>query len=118
MAGVRASATVDNNIAKDRAASAAQNFQSAGTCPPAACTNGRPVRPDNRSAGTGVARQNEPCCTSWWPGTRRRRSVIAVVTDPALANTLLTALELPSDPVTFAPARSPPQAELPWDEAS
>jgi hypothetical protein len=47
-----------------------------------------------------------------------RRSVIAVVTDPALANTLLAALGVPSDPVTFAPARSPPQAELAWDEAS
>lgn len=47
-----------------------------------------------------------------------RRSVIAVVTDPALANTLLTALGVPSAPVTFAPARSPPQAELAWDEAS
>jgi len=42
----------------------------------------------------------------------------AVVTDPAVANTLLTALELPTDPVTFAPARAPPQAELAWDEAS
>ena len=47
-----------------------------------------------------------------------RRSVIAVVTDSALANTLLTALGVPSDAVTFAPARSPPQAELSWDEAS
>jgi hypothetical protein len=40
------------------------------------------------------------------------------VTDSALANTLLTALGVPSDAVTFAPARSPPQAELSWDEAS
>ena len=72
VAGVRASDTVDQNIAKDRAASAAQNFQSAGTCSPADCTNGRPARPDNRSAGTGAAPRNEPCCTSWWPGTRRR----------------------------------------------
>jgi hypothetical protein len=47
-----------------------------------------------------------------------RRSVVAVVTDSALANTLLTALGVPSDAVTFAPARSPPQAELSWDEAS
>jgi len=47
-----------------------------------------------------------------------RRSVIAVVTDPALANMLVSALGVPSDPVTFAPARSPPQAELAWDEAS
>jgi len=47
-----------------------------------------------------------------------RRSVIAVVTDPARANTLLAALELPTAPVTFAPASSPPQAELAWDEAS
>jgi hypothetical protein len=46
-----------------------------------------------------------------------RRSVIAVVTDPALANTLLTALGVPSEHATFAPARSPPQAELAWDEA-
>lgn len=47
-----------------------------------------------------------------------RRSVIAVVTDPALVTTLLTALDLSSEPVTFAPARDPPQAELAWDEAS
>jgi hypothetical protein len=47
-----------------------------------------------------------------------RRSVIAVVTDPTLANTLLAALGLPTDPVTFSPARSPPQAELACDEAS
>lgn len=47
-----------------------------------------------------------------------RRSVIAVVTNPALADALLTALGLSSEPVTFAPARSPPQAELAWDEAS
>lgn len=44
-----------------------------------------------------------------------RRSVIAV-TDSVLTNTLLTALELPCEPVTFAPARSPPQAELAWSE--
>jgi hypothetical protein len=47
-----------------------------------------------------------------------RRSVIALITEPTLARTLLTALDLPSEPVTFAPARSPPQAELAWDEAS
>jgi hypothetical protein len=47
-----------------------------------------------------------------------RRSVVAIVTDSALANTLLTALGVPSDAVTFAPARSPPQVDLPWDEAS
>jgi len=47
-----------------------------------------------------------------------RRSVVAVVTDPSLANTLLTAVGLFSEPVTFAPARSPPQPELAWDEAS
>ena len=47
-----------------------------------------------------------------------RRSVIAIVTNPALAIALLTALELSSEPATFAPARSPPQAELAWDEAS
>jgi hypothetical protein len=47
-----------------------------------------------------------------------RRNVIAIVTEPALAKTLLTALGLSSEPVTFAPARSPPQTELVWDEAS
>jgi hypothetical protein len=47
-----------------------------------------------------------------------RRSIIAVVNDPALANTLLAALGLPSEPMTFAPARSPPQTELAWDEPS
>jgi hypothetical protein len=44
-----------------------------------------------------------------------RRSVIAVVTDPTLARTLLTALGLLA---TFALARDPPQVELAWDEAS
>jgi hypothetical protein len=47
-----------------------------------------------------------------------RRSVIAIVTDPALAKTLLTALGMSSEPVTFAPARDPTQADLAWDEAS
>jgi hypothetical protein len=47
-----------------------------------------------------------------------RRSVIAIVTDPGHAQTLVTALGLSSVPVTFAPARSPPQAELAWDEAA
>jgi hypothetical protein len=41
-----------------------------------------------------------------------RRSVLAVVTDPTIARTLLVALELPHEPATFAPARAPPQAEL------
>jgi hypothetical protein len=40
-----------------------------------------------------------------------RRSVIAIVTDPRHAQTLVTALGLSSEPVTFAPARSPPQAK-------
>jgi hypothetical protein len=44
--------------------------------------------------------------------------VIAVVTDPALARTLLAALRLPHEPTAFAPARAPPQAELDWDNAS
>jgi hypothetical protein len=48
----------------------------------------------------------------WAPQRDRHR------TDPALANTLLTSIGLSSEPVTFAPARSPPQAELVWDEAS
>jgi hypothetical protein len=47
-----------------------------------------------------------------------RRSVIAVVADPTIARTLLTALGLPNEPATFAPARDPPQVELAWDEAS
>jgi hypothetical protein len=47
-----------------------------------------------------------------------RRSVIALVTDPALARTLLAALRLPHEPTAFAPARAPPQAELDWDNAS
>jgi hypothetical protein len=46
-----------------------------------------------------------------------RRSVIAVVTDPAVARTLLVALALPHQSAAFAPARDPPQAELPWDDA-
>jgi hypothetical protein len=47
-----------------------------------------------------------------------RRSVIAVVVDPAVARTLLAVLALPSESVTFAPARAPPQTELAWDDAS
>jgi hypothetical protein len=46
------------------------------------------------------------------------RSVIAVVTDPATARTLLVALRLAQEPAAFAPARAPPQAELDWDDAS
>jgi hypothetical protein len=46
-----------------------------------------------------------------------RRSVIAVVTDPAVARTLLVALALPHQPAAFAPARDPPQAELAWHDA-
>jgi hypothetical protein len=45
-----------------------------------------------------------------------RRSVIAVVTDPAVARTLLVALALPHQPAAFAPARDPPQVELVWDD--
>ena len=47
-----------------------------------------------------------------------RRSVIAVVTDPAVTRTLLVALALPHQPAAFAPARDPPQVELAWDDAS
>lgn len=45
-----------------------------------------------------------------------RRSVIAVVTDPSVARTLLVALDLPLEPSAFASARDPPQAELAWDD--
>jgi Putative transposase len=45
-----------------------------------------------------------------------RRSVIAVVTDPGVARTLLAALALPDEPSAFAPARDPPQAELACDD--
>jgi hypothetical protein len=45
-----------------------------------------------------------------------RRSVIAVVTDPSVARSLLVALALPHEPSAFAPARDPPQAELAWDD--
>ena len=45
-----------------------------------------------------------------------RRSVIAVVTNPTLARTLLAVLDLSSELATFAPARDPPQAELAWDD--
>ena len=47
-----------------------------------------------------------------------RRSVIAVVVDPAVARALLAVLALPSESVTFAPAHAPPQTELAWDDAS
>ena len=46
-----------------------------------------------------------------------RRSVVAIVTDTALARSLLAGLGLATEPVTFAPARAPPQADLPWDDA-
>jgi hypothetical protein len=45
-----------------------------------------------------------------------RRSIIAIVTDPAVARTLLAALDLPREPSAFAPARDPPQVELAWDD--
>jgi hypothetical protein len=45
-----------------------------------------------------------------------RRSVIAVVTDPTIARTLLLALDLPHEPATFAPARDPPQVEIAWED--
>jgi len=47
-----------------------------------------------------------------------RRSVIAVVTDPGIARTLLGALGLAHEPAAFAPARAPPQVEFDWDDAS
>ena len=45
-----------------------------------------------------------------------RRTVVAFVTDPCPAHSLLTALGLPAAPATFAPARDPPQAELDWED--
>jgi hypothetical protein len=45
-----------------------------------------------------------------------RRSVIAIVTDPTIARTLLVALDLPHEPSAFAPARDPPQVALAWDD--
>ena len=47
-----------------------------------------------------------------------RRSIVAVVADPAIARTLLAALGLAHEPAAFAPARAPPQAEIVWDDAS
>ena len=46
-----------------------------------------------------------------------RRSIIAVVTDPAVTRNLLVALDLPHEPSAFAPARDPPQAALGWASA-
>jgi hypothetical protein len=43
-----------------------------------------------------------------------RRSVIAVVAVPQIAQVVLGALGLPNAPVTFAPARDPTQAEFGW----
>ena len=45
-----------------------------------------------------------------------RRSVVAVVTDPTVARTLLLVLDLPHERSAFAPARDPPQVELAWDD--
>lgn len=44
-----------------------------------------------------------------------RRSIIAVVTNPTIARTLLVALDLPHEPSAFAPARDPPQVEFVWE---
>jgi hypothetical protein len=41
-----------------------------------------------------------------------RRTVLAIIAAPAIARTVLTALGLPAEPVRFAPARDPTQAEL------
>ena len=45
-------------------------------------------------------------------------AVVAILAAPALARTLLTALDLPAEPATFAPARDAPKPELWCDEAS
>jgi hypothetical protein len=45
-----------------------------------------------------------------------RRSVIAVITHPTIARTVLAALDLPHEPAAFAPARDPPQVEIAWDD--
>lgn len=47
-----------------------------------------------------------------------RRSIIAVVTNPTVARTLLVAVDVPHEPSAFTPARAPPQAELAWDDPS
>ena len=47
-----------------------------------------------------------------------RRSVVAVVVDPAIAITLLGVLGISSERVAFAPARDPPQMELEWSDVS
>jgi hypothetical protein len=47
-----------------------------------------------------------------------RRSVVAVVVDPAEARAGRAPLGLPCTPATFAPARDPPQAEFWFDDAS
>jgi hypothetical protein len=47
-----------------------------------------------------------------------RRCVVAFVADRTIARSLLSALGLPGEPATFAPARDPPQAELAWNDAS
>ena len=47
-----------------------------------------------------------------------RRSVIAVVANPAIARVLLGVLGIPTAPATFASARAPPQTEFAWDDAS
>jgi hypothetical protein len=47
-----------------------------------------------------------------------RRSVVAIVTDPALARTLLAALGLPTTRRRSRRPRDPPQVELEFDDAS
>jgi hypothetical protein len=47
-----------------------------------------------------------------------RRSVLAVVANPAVARRLLVVLDLPHQPAAFAPARDPPQVEIGWEDAA
>ena len=47
-----------------------------------------------------------------------RRTVLAVITDPVIARTVLVALGQPVDWATFAPARAPPQIDFDFADAS
>jgi hypothetical protein len=61
-------------------------------------------------------------CMGASPPTCLRARAAAVAawlpSSSAIARTVLAALELPSTPATFAPARALPQAELWFDDAS
>ena len=48
------------------------------------------------------------------PRCGSRRRMIAMITDPATIQRILSHLRLPTKPLPIAPARPPPQAQFGW----